>query len=362
MELKIAENIKRFRRERGLTQEQLAEALGVTAGAVYKWENGHSIPEVPMLTELAAFFDSSVDVLLGYGWEKNGMGRAAEKIWDHVHARTFDEGIVYAEEALRKYPAAFDVVFAAAELYFISMTSQNEPHATRAIDLYRRALALMDQNENRQLTLERIKNAIASCYYHLGDLDRAIALMQENNVAGINDQPIGTLLSLREGREAEALPYLSAALYNSYATMFGTACGFANVYLVSKELDRAESLIRWALSLSDELRVPGVTTIIDKANVRAYTVLAALSMARGNREEALTRLRDAKTRAEAFDRAPEYHVNVGLTYYYGDGSEMGYDDLGKTAMDSIEQFITEGRAGACLAPLWEEILHENKNQ
>lgn len=40
---RLAENIRAFRRQRSLTQAQLAEALGVTVGAVYKWENGGSL-------------------------------------------------------------------------------------------------------------------------------------------------------------------------------------------------------------------------------------------------------------------------------------------------------------------------------
>ena len=46
MKLKLHENIKAFRRERGLTQEKLAEALGVTVGAVSKWENGNNTPDI----------------------------------------------------------------------------------------------------------------------------------------------------------------------------------------------------------------------------------------------------------------------------------------------------------------------------
>ena len=42
----LSENIRSFRKQRKLTQEQLAEVLGVTTGAVYKWESGLSYPEL----------------------------------------------------------------------------------------------------------------------------------------------------------------------------------------------------------------------------------------------------------------------------------------------------------------------------
>lgn len=43
MEMRLAENIRTFRKQRKLTQEQLAEVLSVTVGAVYKWEAGVSL-------------------------------------------------------------------------------------------------------------------------------------------------------------------------------------------------------------------------------------------------------------------------------------------------------------------------------
>ena len=52
---KLAENIRTFRKARSLTQEQLAEVLGVTTGAVYKWEARLSQPELGMLMELRIF-------------------------------------------------------------------------------------------------------------------------------------------------------------------------------------------------------------------------------------------------------------------------------------------------------------------
>lgn len=73
MENKLAENIRTFRKQRALTQEQLAEVLGVTVGAVYKWEARLSQPELSTVMELADFFDTSVDVLLGYELKDNRL-------------------------------------------------------------------------------------------------------------------------------------------------------------------------------------------------------------------------------------------------------------------------------------------------
>ena len=58
---RIAENRKRMK----LTQEQLAEKLGVTAQAVSKWENDQSCPDIAMLPQLAEIFGISTDELLG---------------------------------------------------------------------------------------------------------------------------------------------------------------------------------------------------------------------------------------------------------------------------------------------------------
>ena len=63
MSASLAENIRAFRKERMMTQEELAEALGVTVGAVYKWENGHSTPVVHLLVQLADLFGTSIDAL-----------------------------------------------------------------------------------------------------------------------------------------------------------------------------------------------------------------------------------------------------------------------------------------------------------
>lgn len=64
--IKINEQIVFLRKQKGLTQEELANALGVTNQAVSKWESAQCCPDIQLLPDLAKIFDVSVDELLGY--------------------------------------------------------------------------------------------------------------------------------------------------------------------------------------------------------------------------------------------------------------------------------------------------------
>lgn len=103
MDLKLAENIRSFRKQRSLTQEQLAEVLGVTVGAVYKWEAGLSIPELNLIMEIADFFDTSVDVLLGYEMKDNRLRTTVQRLKEYRHNKDH-AGLTEAEKALKNIP------------------------------------------------------------------------------------------------------------------------------------------------------------------------------------------------------------------------------------------------------------------
>lgn len=64
--IKINEQIAFLRKQKGITQEELANALGVTNQAVSKWESAQCCPDIQLLPDLAKLFDVSVDELLGY--------------------------------------------------------------------------------------------------------------------------------------------------------------------------------------------------------------------------------------------------------------------------------------------------------
>ena len=61
----LSDNIKNLRKQKGYTQETLAQALNIVRQTVSKWENGYSVPDADMLEKLAEVFEVPVTDLLG---------------------------------------------------------------------------------------------------------------------------------------------------------------------------------------------------------------------------------------------------------------------------------------------------------
>ncbi len=64
--IRLTENLMTLRKSKKITQEQVADFCGVTKASVSKWETGQTLPDILLLPRLAAFFDVSIDELMGY--------------------------------------------------------------------------------------------------------------------------------------------------------------------------------------------------------------------------------------------------------------------------------------------------------
>lgn len=70
MEIRIGENVKRLRKAKNVTQEQIAEVLGISVTAVSKWERNETYPDITLLFPLAHYFGVTLDELMGYDEER----------------------------------------------------------------------------------------------------------------------------------------------------------------------------------------------------------------------------------------------------------------------------------------------------
>jgi len=92
--MKLSEKIIYLRKRQGWSQEELAEALGVSRQSVSKWESGASMPELDRIVQLCALFGLTADALIRDDLEPDG----AETISDGAHRLTLQEAYAYVAE------------------------------------------------------------------------------------------------------------------------------------------------------------------------------------------------------------------------------------------------------------------------
>jgi len=108
MKLNIATNIRKYRKERGLTQEALASALGITAQTVSKWECDDGYPDIETLPEIADFFKITVDDLMGTRAEAS-FEEGCEFVRKYVTIHDPMDQVKYCEEYVRRFPGDFQI-------------------------------------------------------------------------------------------------------------------------------------------------------------------------------------------------------------------------------------------------------------
>ena len=353
MEITLSENIRTFRKQKSLTREQLAEVLGVTPGAVYKWEAKLSVPELPVIIRLADFFDTSVDVLLGYKIRNNSLDAIADRL--NTCIRNGDPAALEeAEKALKKYPNSFTVVHGCAVIYYVFGAEKHDPgYLHRALELYEQALLLISQNTGPDASEYTIYGDIGGIYILLGEAEKGLEILKKHNTGGMFDEEIGGGLALYLNRTEEAVPFLSDAVSACVIRLWNCVIGFAVVFSARKDYQSERDIVNWGMDLLSGIRKTDRGGYPDKMAAVLTVLLAHAELHTGRTEEARGFLHKAAARAGTFDAAPYYGFS-DFRYVATPGEGSVHDAMGGTAGESIA-FLLGKLRDPDLTSLWDEV-------
>ncbi len=356
MKLTLAENIRAFRKERRLTQEQFAEAMGVTVGSVYKWETGQTIPELSMLVEIADFFDSSMDVLLGYRVKDNHIAAIEERLREFCRVRD-PEALVEAEKALKKYPNSFVVVHCCAQVYaFFGVGSKDHAETRRALELYEQAKLLISQNHDPKISEQTISGEMASAWLLLGECEKSIELFKKNNAGGVYSDSIGIVLALYMKKYEEAESFLFESLLLNTIGLMGSIAGYALVLSSRGDYGAAKRMLSGLVTYLAPLKEGEKVDSVDKIMASIYTVMAYIHTLEGKPADAAACLSDVLAVVRQFDVAPDYGIQT-LSYPVNRSDVIINDVLGATATDSVEM-ILKLLGNQELTRIWKELVND----
>lgn len=115
--MSIGSTIKKLRREREMTQEQLAECLGITANAVSQWECDRTAPDISQLPMLARILQVTTDRLLGvdFSRDEEEIERIGRESFDFYRVGQREKAIEIVRNGLKQYPQSFRLMARLAE-------------------------------------------------------------------------------------------------------------------------------------------------------------------------------------------------------------------------------------------------------
>lgn len=170
MEIRIGNKVRELRKKRGLTQEQLAENIGVSFQAVSKWENDIALPDITLVPVIAQYFGVSTDEILCYdSTEKdNEIERLVNESYKFRETEP-EKGRRILEEGLRKYPD--NDILLNNMLYVINYS--DKPDETIAL-----ASRMIDKTQNSEVKYDALR-FIAYAYNAKGDTESAVKALEQ---------------------------------------------------------------------------------------------------------------------------------------------------------------------------------------
>ena len=169
--LYLPENLKKYRLLKNLTQEDIAQYLGITAQSVSKWERGESYPDITFLPALANVFETSIDLLLGMDTIRAEETRLSihKKAVAYQRDGDYDSAEKIYRDALLIYPNKPGMILGLAG------TLALKGNTDEAIELMERGLPL-SINEKQKATM---RATLCFLYLKAGKEEKANKLASE---------------------------------------------------------------------------------------------------------------------------------------------------------------------------------------
>lgn len=225
--------VREKRKELGLTQEQVADYLGVTAPAVHKWEKGATYPDVALLPALARLLKIDLNTLLCFHEElsQKEIGLFLNRVTEVFHREGFETALALAMEKVREYPANAGLLHSLAMVLQGSLmmtdfpVQQKESYEAQIIALYERVVDCNDPKYSSQASYMLASRLITAKEYEKAQ-ERLDALPEPN---ALDRRTLQARLWMQTGKSEDAAQLLEHKLLASLQEMQATLTSLATI-------------------------------------------------------------------------------------------------------------------------------------
>ena len=289
MELKIGKRIQDLRKQKGLTQEQVAAALNISAAAVSKWETDTTYPDITILNPLARLLGVSVDVLLDFQeqmTEEECMKRM-EKADTLFSTRNWEEGQQYCEELLKEFPTDLFLKFRVASTYmqYAGASLQEEilkQQMERSITLFEESTA----SENAEIS-ETAWYVLSGLYCMNEEYEKGLEAVEKLPQPDFDARSMKSSILYQMGKLEESEKLTQRCLYEEIRNAGLSLVSLAKIAGEESEYEKAFRFLDAAQELEtlfEESRLGGVNVMVSQMKL-------GILVKQGKKDQALSELK-----------------------------------------------------------------------
>lgn len=349
-ELKLDSVLAQKRRQKGITQEELANYMGVSKASVSKWETGQSYPDILFLPQLAAYFNISVDELMGYEPQlsEEEIRRLYHKLAKDFSLKAFDEVMEDCRELVRRYFSCFPLLLQMCVLYVnhVHLASTEEEQRQIWEEVIRLCKRIKDESGDAGL-YRQASNVEAVCEMARGNPQRSVCLMQDVNDLMIGEESILANAYYMAGDAEKAEETIQSGIFRQLLGILTDSALFLILNVQNRE--KYEEIVKRMLGICDLFEMerlhPGIVLQIYMAAAQGYGT-------QGEKEQALKLLKKYEALAVKSDYSTLARED---SFFNKTGAWLNKLDLGlqpprseRMIRRSLLFGVTENPAFACL--------------
>jgi len=335
-EINIAAVITSKRKEKGLTQDALAEHMGVTKASVSKWETEQSYPDITLLPQLATFFNISIDELLGYmpQMTKEDIRKTYKMLTESFGNKPFEEVFTQSQNLIKKFYACFPLLLQMVVLYMnhhslAGSRDRQEDLLKLAIELCERIITESDD----VWIIRQARSFEALCYLFLNDPVSVLDRLEGTIKPMISDEMTIAHAYLMTGASEKAKAVIQVSLYQHLLNILGMSQIYFQLFVGSKEsfqlvYDRFERLAK----------VFQVDTLHPNTMAQFYYSASTINLLQGENQKSIELI--------------EKYTEICL------GIKFPITLKGDSFFDAIDEWIDEFELGNS-APRGEKVIKES---
>lgn len=242
--MSLGKVIRKYRKMRNMTQEEMAGRLGVTAPAVNKWENENSLPDITLLAPIARLLDISLDTLLSFQKdltteEVNAIVREADL---KLKEDSYDAAFQWARKKLEQYPNCGALLLNLAGIFDAQRIIREVPNAEQ-YDEYLCSLYVRALNSGDEGIRVRASDALIGFHMRKKQYSEAEKYLEYLSIQNPERKRKQAQIYSETGRVGEAYKAYEELLFSDYQRVSMELHGMYMLAVQSGDMKKAHRLV-----------------------------------------------------------------------------------------------------------------------